>query len=506
MTVTAVIDRLGDIINPIAIKEMRQAVKGRILTWMLILFLLAQLVIMGSGILLNEFNADNFNAGPALLSFLLFTLLLVCLLFLPAIFGLRLSSERSQSRIDLLFVTDMSPYSIIWGKTLAGAALTVLLFSASMPFLTLTYLLRGIDLPSIFIMMGLNFIVVILTIQAALLLACFPGGIISRGIRFLFGLGGAFFVLSMMSTVSFGILQSGIGSLLGTWDFWGPALTIMGFILLAMGFLYVLSAIAISPPSSNKSPVVRIYLFFIWCCCTLCAVLWYLNTHTREIFQAWIVGMLLLFSVVFIISLAERHTYGPRLRRKIPRNMLLRIPMFFLSSGAAGGALFSAVMIGLTLGVFWTACTLSSNVSKALSDEVHLMMVLVCLYVVCYGLSASFFRRLFFSDDASNLITMILVCILLAVGSLFPLLFAWFFVYHDIDKISDIWYLGNPLAVFFEPRMLGTAMNFTIVWALVALSLNIPWFTAQIRRFRPLPVTEEPVAETAVKPVAVVEE
>ena len=100
MTWTTVNDRLSDWINPIAIKEMRQAVKGRILTWMLILFLLVQLIIMGGGMLLNEFSTADFNAGPPLLSALLFALLVICLLFLPAIFGLRLSSERVQGRID----------------------------------------------------------------------------------------------------------------------------------------------------------------------------------------------------------------------------------------------------------------------------------------------------------------------------------------------------------------------------------------------------------------------
>ncbi|MHC4553366.1 MAG: hypothetical protein ACYSUT_11485, partial [Planctomycetota bacterium] len=312
---SAVYDRLGDFVNPIAIKEMRQAVKGRVLTWMLILFLLAQLIIMGGGMLLTEFSGDNFSAGPILLSILLFSLLAICLLFLPAIFGIRFSVERAKGRADLLFITDMNPYSIVWGKTLAGVALTLLLFSASMPFVTLTYLLRGIDLPSIFIMMGMNFIAVILVIQAALLLACFPGGIISRGIRFLFGLGGAVTALSMMTGLSGAMLHSGLGSMLGTWDFWGTALTIIGFVLLAMGFIYVLTAVAISPGSSNRSPVVRLYLFLIWCCSTLCVILWYRQTRDAGIYMVWLLIMLVAFSVVFIFSLAERDRYGVRLKR-----------------------------------------------------------------------------------------------------------------------------------------------------------------------------------------------
>ena len=508
MAIAAIFDRLGDFINPIAVKEMRQAVKGRILTWMLILFLLAQLLIMGGGILISEFNHGDFVIGPGLLAVLLIALLIVCLLFLPAIFGLRLSGERSGRRIDLLFITDMSPYSIIWGKTLAAIALTLLLFSTSLPFVTLTYLLRGIDIPSVFIMMGLNFIVVILTIQAALLLACFPGGIISRGIRFLLGLGGAIFVLSTMSSVSFALLQSGIGSLLGTWDFWGPALTIVGFILLGMGFLYVASAVMISPASSNRALVIRLYLFLIWLCCTLCALLWYLKVHDNDIIEMWVVLMSIFFSGVLVASLAERYTYGPRLRCKIPRRRVWRIPLFFFYSGAAGGMAFSLLMILLTLGVFYTACALSPRIDVNLPGKMSLKTTAICLYLICYGLSGLCLRRWFFSEQSSNLIAVMLAFVFLAFGSLLPFLIAWFFVYHDLDKVPEACYLGNPLIIFFEERLLETALSVTTIWALVALSLNVPWLMKQIRGFKPMPaVPVEPAdAEPLVKPVVVEEE
>lgn len=491
MAQAAFSDRLGDWINPIAVKEMRQAVKGRILTWMLTLFLLAQLVVMSLGVLLNEYSGEDLNAGPVMLSFLLMTLLVVCLLFLPAIFGIRLSSERSRQKMDLLFITDMSPYSIILGKTVAGIVLTGLLFSTSMPFLTLTYLLRGIDLPSIFIMMGLNFVVVILTIQAALLLASLPGGIISLGIRFLLGLGGAFFVLSIMGSISFALLSSGVGSLLGTWDFWAAALTIMGLIMLVMGLLYILTAVVISPPSSNRALAVRLYLFFVWCCCTVCAILWYLKSYSQEIFVVWVVVMMSVFSAVFVISLSERHIYGPRLKRRIPRSRLLRIPLFFLYSGAGGGVLFALLLLLLTLAGFYLVFTPRSSFPAVLYD-VHHIALSQCLYLICYGFTALILRRLFFPKQASNQITVMIAFILLAIGSLAPFLFAWFFIYHDIDKISEFWFLGNPLVVLLEKDILEFTLLFTGIWALTALGLNVPWFAAQIRDFKP-PAVSPPI-------------
>ncbi|NLW84924.1 MAG: hypothetical protein GXY41_11075 [Phycisphaerae bacterium] len=481
-----VLDRLGDMANPIAVKEMRQAVKGRILTWMLVCFLMVQLVIMGIGMLTSEYSGADYQGGRTLLSFLLLALLVVCLLFLPAIFGLRLSSERTEGRIDLLFITDMSPYSVIWGKTLAAMGLTLLLFSASMPFVTLTYLLRGVDLPSIFLMMGLNFVVVVLAIQAALFLACFPGGLISRGIRFLFGLGGAFFLLSMMTSVSFAMLSSGIGSMLGTWDFWAPALTVIGFLLLGMGLLFVLSATAISPASANRAPVVRLYLLLIWLCSSVCCLLWFLDMRDYGLLLAWLICMLILFSLCFMASLAERQSYGVRLRSKIPRNRLLRIPAFFLYSGAAGGISFSAGMIALTLGAFYLALFFSPYPRWAFNDDVHLQVLTCCLYFICYGLTALMVRRLFFPPLSSNSMTVTIALLLLAAGSLIPFLFAWVVFRYPVDRIPDIWYLGNPLIVFIEKRTLEMTLTFTQIWAAVILGLNGPWFIRQIRNFKPL--------------------
>ena len=429
-----------------------------------------------------------------MLMVLLLTLLLVCLLFLPAIFGLRLSSERAQQRMDLLFITDMSPYSIIFGKTVAGIVLTLLLFSASMPFVTLTYLLRGIDLPSIFIMMMLNFAVVVLTIQGALLLASMPGGIISMGIRFLFGLGGAAIVMSMMAPLSYTMLNSGIGSLMGTWDFWATFLTAAVFLTLAMGFLFVLSAVIISPASANRAPVPRIYLLFIWVCSTLCTFLWYMKTRSSEIFQLWAVLIIILFSTVFVISLAERYDYGPRIKRRIPCNRLLRIPLFLLYSGAGGGVLFSILMLLLTLGVFAVTWHLGIRIRFGDMDSYNLPLRFFsqALYLFCYGFTALVVRRLLLPKEASNQITLMILFILLAFGSLAPFLFAWFFIYHNVDKIPEYWFLGNPLIVFLETDALEYTLYFTGIWSLAALALNVPWFIAQMRDFKPLPAAVTP--------------
>ena len=85
----------------------------------------------------------------------------------------------------LLFITTIKPRSIIVGKMLAAVMLTMMIFSACLPFLTFTYFLRGIDLPSMAVVLALGFVAVTLAAQVAIFIACLPVG---RAFKFILGL------------------------------------------------------------------------------------------------------------------------------------------------------------------------------------------------------------------------------------------------------------------------------------------------------------------------------
>src|SRR5205823_4778714 len=76
-------------------------------------------------------------------------LLFTCLLFIPAYTGIRLAAERSDINVDLLFISTLRPRAIVRGKFVAALVLAVLIFSACTPFMTFSYLLRGLDVPSV---------------------------------------------------------------------------------------------------------------------------------------------------------------------------------------------------------------------------------------------------------------------------------------------------------------------------------------------------------------------
>jgi len=146
--------------NPIVAKEYR----SRMRTWRSPLAITIYVVILG-GIGWAVFSAmANSVAGfgnqgggpgsPSNLGQLLFTFLIIfqvgLLAFItPALTAGAISGERERQTIDLLFVTPIAPFSIIWGKLLASMSFVVLLLFLSVPIFSLVFLFGGIELDQV---------------------------------------------------------------------------------------------------------------------------------------------------------------------------------------------------------------------------------------------------------------------------------------------------------------------------------------------------------------------
>ena len=68
----------------------------------------------------------------------------------PVYTGIRLGAERSDTNVDLLFISTLKPRRSSPASSSRPLVLAMLVFSCCTPFMTFTYLLRGIDIPTIF--------------------------------------------------------------------------------------------------------------------------------------------------------------------------------------------------------------------------------------------------------------------------------------------------------------------------------------------------------------------
>jgi ABC-2 type transport system permease protein len=145
--------------NPIVAKEYR----SRMRTWRSPLTITIHVIVLGgigwavfSAIANSVAGFGNSGGGfsPSSMGILLFTFLIlfqiVLLSFItPALTSGAISGERERQTIDLLFVTPLAPFSIIWGKLLASMSFVVLLLFLSVPIFSLVFLFGGIELDQV---------------------------------------------------------------------------------------------------------------------------------------------------------------------------------------------------------------------------------------------------------------------------------------------------------------------------------------------------------------------
>ncbi len=485
-SIAASLEKINDTLNPIVIKELRQAVHGKFLIVVLICFLCLQLLTMAL-FLTNESASGAFNAGRNICRVLLGILLGTCLLFVPAYTGIRLASERADANIDLLFITTLRPRSIIWGKFFASLILVVMLYSACMPFMTFTYLLRGVDLPSIFILLALVFIVVAVGVQCAILIGCLPANRIFKvilGIGWFWLIVTVFFPLIVVMFLPGGLLDSGIGSQLGSWRFWRGALGMLGSGLALIGLCALLSIALISPLSTNRALPVRIFVTTVWLLTGVGAAIWSIGVNDLQPIWTWGFIHILLYSIGLFVAVSEREHLGQRVRQDIPRRLLPRLLAFLFYSGAASGVAWSSLMIILTslpltawVGIF---PYMFDHALETLGSLVGLG-----LYAFSYALGASVIRRRFLADRVTCGYTWVIALVLFGVTTTITPLVLFFLS----GKWKQEWLVASPLGPLLfrdESSLVLHSVTIATICAAFAGALSLPWFVRQLEDFRPL--------------------
>jgi hypothetical protein len=505
MSSIGIVTRLDDWLNPIVVRELRQAVKSRIVLAVLALFLLLQLSIIGIFLVASEIgkgNTGDLYAGRAIFQVLQGILLGTCMVLIPAYAGVRLAAERSDTNVDLLFISTLRPRSIIAGKFLAAVVLILLVFSACAPFMTFTYLLRGIDISSIFIVLAVDFLAVLLGAQLALFLGSIPTTWGVKVFLGLFGLNCLGWLFGGAMGGSVALLELGIRP--DSPEFWMTAAGLVTAVAAVAGLLLTWSVVIVSPPSFNRALPVRLYLLAAWLVTAGMAALLARYFHTPMFLEIWMVPAALLFSGQLLASINEREHWGMRVAQTIPRRSWLRLPAFLLYSGSAGGLLFAVILLALTISlpslVVWRWSYFSPVAARYEVDITHrnaVVMALIALYTYDYALTSVVLRNVVFAGLVKPLYTWLLTLGLAALGTMLPYVFLFLFAGDEIrtGNIEPWWLITNPFASIIQVYLdwtlkrgggfLTDCLVFVIGWAVLVTLLCLPWMVRQMARFHP---------------------
>lgn len=133
----------GEVLNPVLVREVRQALRGRFFLISFALVLTCATLFSIGTLLLNEEDAQ---VGQALFSICLSFLVIAVCYVVPIGAFHSLGAEHDEQTRDLLVLSNLSPGKIVRGKFLSSFLLTVLFTVSLTPFISLTALLRGVDL------------------------------------------------------------------------------------------------------------------------------------------------------------------------------------------------------------------------------------------------------------------------------------------------------------------------------------------------------------------------
>jgi hypothetical protein len=487
-------------LNPVVIKELRQAMRSWFITGSLLLFLSALLIFMVIYLVNSTIRSAAVNAiGREAFWFLLAILTGACAFFIPVYTGTRLALERREDNLDLLYVTSLSPHRIILGKMLCGVYLVLLLFSASLPFILLTNLLRGIDLRTIVLSLGFLFAYVCLILELAILIGCLR---VSALFKALLGLLALWPLAGMTAafTMSFAARGSGMSpvAVFGTPSFRVGTVVVVLF-LAALVWLHLCSVALISPRSMNRAFPLRLYSTWVWLGSGVYCVYESFRLSSADAMIGWLLFGLVLGTVALVVGVSSDDPLSFRIRRQIPRSRDLRALAFPFFSGAGSGVLWALGLVAATLGIGlwmfnrhqeWVAS--GKTAVTALDLGFMLKFVGTGVYICAYLLTGLFIQRRFFSRRKPVLAGIIGFAIptAFALGPMLLLFLADRLSWRVLEELQ----LGNVfnlLAVdpgdWTHPHFL-----FSGAWWATALALNAAWFVRQWRAFQPLESQRQP--------------
>lgn len=152
------LEQAGDRLNPILLREVRQWLRSRHFVGMFLLLLgicwfaaMFESIIPGSALRLLTYSpwVQLYPDGQSLFAFYFLVLATSVFLTVPVTAFFNFTREFANDAIETLHMTPLASARIAWGKLQTALVQMGLYFAAVTPFVSLTYLLRGIDLMTI---------------------------------------------------------------------------------------------------------------------------------------------------------------------------------------------------------------------------------------------------------------------------------------------------------------------------------------------------------------------
>jgi ABC-type transport system involved in cytochrome c biogenesis permease component len=422
-----IFERIGDRLNPILIREVNQALRGRAFLATGILALMAIVII---ALTVAAQGEEATGSGGTVLAGTLGALIPLLMFIVPLQAFVSTRHEVTRGTSEHLHLSRLGPGAIIRGKIAASMVQLLLYLSIFAPLLAMTFLLRGVDVPTI--ALALLLCLIFGLGACALAVAC---GALCRWPSIFRVLPVVAVVVGLGSLTIF--LVADLGSFYFLWNFggtsgkvWQIALGVSIPVVLGVVLCGMVGAAVLAHPYENRSTAFRIFalvsliLGLGW----MLLVVWITDAPVASIlheaipgYVATCAGLLALFP---IFAATEEPTLSPRVRSRVSRRAGLAFHSVPFLPGRGNGVLFGTLLATVALGSMLVMSPFAG--SQGLDADMVGIAILCWLYVLVYAGIAGFARAFLPDDRRGNWIARAVVPALLLLAVLLPLLFGLF--------------------------------------------------------------------------------
>ena len=471
------IHQIDDNLNAILVKELRQAVRGKFFWSVYLIYLVIICLILFFS--LNEAGRNNMFNGDIVSTFLLISLYFIAGLLVPIKIGKKTSSEIGDATNELLYTTTMSASSIVWGKFFCGAVIILMLYSALVPFLSLTLFMGGVDLRLLFLLLIYSYMLSNLGIIWQIFMAMSAGIKASETNNLMNAAGGSIahlvvwiisitFANGIISEYSYGSKSS---------NFWvGTVIFLLVYFFVAE-MLFISCVSKLEPEASNRKFGLRY----------VCSIAWMIGTIVTafidyEAIMVWTVVFSILLMFLSVDACSEPDSYSSRVIDEIPDSTYSRISKFPFFTGMANGLCWVAIMTVLTMFVAFLGTIVHFKTS---SDFSYLIISLTnfLLHATAYGLIVSFIRKAFIDKNYKTGVTQVAVTSFFLVNIISGIGFNIFFRYGS-DLMEKLIVLINPfMALGLGRREIGFALIGGGFWFILGVVVNLKTLIWQFKTY-----------------------
>jgi hypothetical protein len=503
----------GDWLNPILVKEARQALKSRQFVGTFGLLLAAGWLVTIVGVSAIGPDIYHSSSGAEMFAGYYFILLFALLVIVPFGAYRSLAAEQEDRSYELLSITTLSARQIIRGKLGSAVVQMAVYLSAISPCLAFTYLLRGIDLPTILLMLfyavagslGLSMIALLL---GALTSVRHSQAVLSVGV--VVGLmlafwGGCAFTGIMLSMPPLSLSDS---------SFWLVNALILSVCAGYFVLCYDAAAAQITFAADNRSTRPRASMLGVHLLITGWVCWFYASGPSQgefdNSFGPYLAGLALHWYAMGAVLNGEAAEMSPRVKRRLPQSFLGRVFLTWFNPGPGTGYVFalasmaSAVLFVSLVAVvtseqwllhpLWQAKTTSLRTQHPWPDIA--MGLLATAYLTIYLGVGQLLIRLLRRFARCGMTAAVLLQLLLAtVGVATPLIvqglvFQWRGSDYSLLQITNpFWSCLEVVDGGFRAGG-GLSVAGTMLLVIVPLAaigvflLNVPGIVAELRQVR----------------------